>query len=105
MLPARLFGVGNATWKFHLDASYRSSESSNINPISIYNFIIPSAFIANAHIALNTSDKMTYSFFVRNITNNPDISGGINDQEFGNPYRLRNVGRPRTVGVGVRYQF
>jgi iron complex outermembrane receptor protein len=104
-LPARVFGDGSATWKFHLDASYRSSESSNINPISIYNFVIPSAFIANAHIALNTVDRMTYSFFVRNITNNPDISGGINDQEFGNPYRLRNVGRPRTVGVGVRYQF
>ena len=104
-LPARVLGDGNATWKFHLDGSYRSSQSSNINPTSIYNFIIPSAFLANARVSLNTSDKLTYSFFVRNITNNPDISGGINDQEFDNPYRLRNVGRPRTVGLGVRYQF
>lgn len=104
-LPAGRLGDGSATWKFHLDGSYRSSESSNINPISIYSFVIPSVFIANAHVSLNTSDKMTYSFFMRNITNNPDVSGGINDQEFNNPYRLRNVGRPRTVGIGVRYHF
>jgi iron complex outermembrane receptor protein len=104
-LPASVFADGSATWRFHIDASYRSSQSSNINPLSIYNFVIPSAFLANARISLNTSEKLTYSFFVRNLTNNPDVSGGINDQEFDNPYRLRNVGRPRTVGLGIRYQF
>jgi len=104
-LPAGNLGKSNWLWKFHLDGSYRSAESSNIDPTSIYNFSIPSAFLANTRVTLNTSDKIAYSFFIRNITNNPDITGGINDQEFDNPYRLRNVGRPRTIGLGVRYQY
>jgi outer membrane receptor protein involved in Fe transport len=89
----------------HLDGSYRSEQNSNINPESIYYFVIPSAFVANARLSLDAPGNITYSFFVRNITNNPEISGGINDQEFANPYRLRDVGRPRTIGLGIRYAF
>jgi outer membrane receptor protein involved in Fe transport len=89
----------------HLDGSYRSAQNSNINPESIYYFVIPSAFVANARLSLDAPGNITYSFFVRNITNNPEISGGINDQEFANPYRLRDVGRPRTIGLGIRYAF
>ena len=61
--------------------------------------------LVNARISLEASTKLTYAFFVCNITNNPDITGGIDDQKFNNPYRLRNVGRPRTVGIGIRYSF
>lgn len=104
-MPAGSLGDGTWTWKLHLDGSYRSSQNSNINPTSIYQFVIPSVFMANARIWLNATERASYSFFVRNITNNPDISGGINDQEFGNPYRLRNVGTPRTIGLGIRYSF
>lgn len=104
-VPARSIGDGSWSWRVHVDGSYRSSESSNINPASIYQFVIPSAFLANARLSLDAKDKISYSLFIRNITNNPDITGGINDQEFNNPYRLRNVGRPRTVGLGLRYQF
>jgi outer membrane receptor for ferric coprogen and ferric-rhodotorulic acid len=89
---------------FHADGSYRSSQASTINPGYFY-FVIPSAFIGNLRVSLNTKETFTYSLFVRNVTNNPDISGGVNDQEFGNPYRLRNVGSPRTFGLGVRYKF
>jgi len=92
-------------WRFHLDGSYRSGQASTINPTSIYNFSIPSAVLVNARISLEASSKLTYAFFVRNLTNNPDITGGIDDQMFENPYRLRNVGRPRTVGLGIRYSF
>jgi hypothetical protein len=88
-----------------VDGSYRSGQASTISPASIYNFSIPSAVLVNARISLESSAKLTYAFFVRNITNNPDITGGIDDQQFDNPYRLRNVGRPRTVGVGIRYSF
>jgi outer membrane receptor protein involved in Fe transport len=104
-LPGGSIGNGSWKWRFHLDGSYRSSQNSNISPNSLYDFTIPSVFLVNARVSLNTSDKMTYSFFVRNITNNPDISGGINDQRFDNPYRLRDVGVPRTIGVGIRYAF
>jgi iron complex outermembrane recepter protein len=94
--------IGNLT--LHFDADYRSSQASNINP-GYYYYVIPSAFLANARVSLDTSSNLNYSFFVRNITNNPDFTGGVNDQEFNNPYRLRNVGRPRTIGLGVRYSF
>lgn len=104
-VPARSFGNGTWNWRLHIDGSYRSAEDSNINPASIYEFVIPSVFMANARVSLDSKDNISYSLFVRNITNNPDISGGINDQEFNNPYRLRNVGRPRTIGLGIRYQF
>jgi outer membrane receptor protein involved in Fe transport len=99
-LPASPFGKVT----FHADGSYRSSQTSNINPGYFY-FVIPSAFIGNVRASLSSKENLTYSLFVRNVTNNPDISGGINDQEFGNPYRLRNVGTPRTFGLGVRYRF
>lgn len=104
-LAAKFLGDGNWAWKFHVDGSYRSSQDGNISPSSIYEFTIPSSFIANARVSLDQTNQFSYSFFIRNITNNPDITGGVNDQEFANPYRLRNVGRPRTVGLGVRYQF
>jgi iron complex outermembrane recepter protein len=94
--------VGKLT--FHADGSYRSSQTSNINP-GYYYFVIPSAFIGNVRVSMNTKENITYSLFVRNVTNNPDISGGLDDQEFGNPYRLRTVGTPRTFGLGVRYKF
>ncbi len=91
--------------RFHVDGAYRSGQASTISPSSIYNFSIPSAVLVNARISLEPSPKLNFAFFVRNITNNPDISGGIDDQLFDNPYRLRNVGRPRTVGIGIRYSF
>ncbi len=100
-IPANSMG----TLTLHADANYRSSQASNINPGYYYYYVIPSAFLANARVSLETNTNLTYSLFVRNITNNPDFTGGVNDQEFNNPYRLRNVGRPRTVGLGFRYSF
>ena len=104
-LPAGSLGNGDWSWRFHLDGSYRSAQNSSINPASFFQFVIPSAFLANAQVSLTTSKSLSYQFFVRNITNNADISGGVNDQLFSNPYRLRNVGRPRTIGLGLKFQF
>jgi outer membrane receptor protein involved in Fe transport len=103
-LPATLNG-NTGSWVFHVDDSYRSSQASGLNATSIYYYVIPSAFLANARVSLNTTNNMTYSLFVQNITNNPDITGAANDQEFANPYRFRYVGTPRTFGLGIRYQF
>ena len=96
---------GGWKWGYHLDASYRSSQNSNINPASYFQFVIPSATLLNGQVSLETSKSLSYQFFVRNITNNADITGGVNDQMFSNPYRLRMVGRPRMIGVGLRYRF
>ena len=104
-LPGGAVGNGEWTWNMHLDGSYRSSQNSNINTASYFQFVIPSAFIANARLSLATSKRMSYQLFVRNLTDNADITGGVNDQMFQNPYRLRIVGRPRTFGIGLRYEF
>jgi iron complex outermembrane recepter protein len=103
-LPATING-NTASWVFHADDSYRSSQASGLNSTSIYYYVIPSAFLANARVSLNSPNNVTYSLFIQNITNNPDITGSANDQEFANPYRFRYVGTPRTFGLGIRYQF
>ena len=104
-IPAGSLGGPGSSWVFHLDGSYRSSQSSELSPSSIYSTTIPSAFLANARLSLDTSTNLTYSLYVRNITDNPNRTGAANDQEFANPFRLYNVGRPRTFGLSVRYQF
>jgi iron complex outermembrane receptor protein len=103
-MPTSIGGAGSS-WTMRVDGSYRSSQTSGLSPTSIYYYVIPSAFVTNARLSLNTAANLTYSVFVRNATNNPNISGAANDQEFANPYRMRNVGTPRTFGLGVRYQF
>jgi iron complex outermembrane receptor protein len=87
----------------HVEAAYRSSEHSNIDPASIYEFTIPWTFVSNARFSLATSSGSSVFVYVNNITNDPQISGGIYDQEFKNLYALQNVGRPRTYGIGVHY--
>lgn len=104
-LPATHLGDGGWTWKYRLDGSYRSAQNSNINPQSFYEFTIPSAFIGNARVSLESKAGFSYSAYVQNITNNADVTGGEFGQEFASLYRLRNVGRPRTFGLAIRYSF
>ena len=97
--------AGSWNWQFHADLSYRSSQNSDLNPVSAYQFVIPSAFIANIRASLHSSNHTTYYAFIRNITNNPDVSGGINIQTYPNLYGLRSVGSPRTFGAGIQFDF
>jgi hypothetical protein len=83
----------------------RSAQNCNLSLSSIYYYEIVSALIANVRISLSASNKFEYSFFVRKVSNNPYVSGTANTQRFDNPYRLINVGRSRTIGIGLRYQF
>jgi hypothetical protein len=77
----------------------RSAQNCNLSLSSIYYSAIVSALIANVRISLSASDKFEYSVFVRKVSNNPYVSGAANTQQFDNPYRLINVGRPRTIGT------
>jgi iron complex outermembrane recepter protein len=104
-LPAGVLGRTDWTWKVHVDANYRSSEQANISPTSVFNWTIPSAFIANARATLTTSRRWSYDMFVNNITSNTAYSGSEFAQTIPYPYSLRNVARPRTIGVGIRYAF
>ena len=104
-VPEGVMGRADWTWKFHLDANYRSSEQANISPTSVFNWTIPSAFLANARATLTTSRQWSYDMFVNNITSATAYSGSEFAQTIPNPYSLRNVTRPRTIGIGMRYAF
>jgi iron complex outermembrane recepter protein len=97
--------MGDWTWKLHADSSYRSSQNSTLVADSFFGFKIPAATLANASVTLGGKGPLTYQLFMRNITNNADITGGEADQRYPNPYRLRNVGMPRTTGLKVTYRF
>jgi iron complex outermembrane receptor protein len=93
------------TWMFHIDGDYRSSEQANISPMSVFNWTIPSAFILNGRVTLATSQRWNYDIFANNITGATAYSGSEFSQQIPYPYSLRNVTRPRTVGLGIRYTF
>jgi outer membrane receptor protein involved in Fe transport len=93
------------TWMLHMDADYRSSEQANISPTSVFNWTIPSAFILNARVTLTTSQRWSYNLFANNITSATAYSGSEFAQTIPYPYSLRNISRPRTIGIGIRYAF
>ncbi len=102
-LPVPAFD--SATVTLHMDGAYRTSESANIVPTSVYNWEIPSSFIGNARATLDPGGALAYSLFVENFTNDAGYSGGTNVQAY--PYygRFRFVARPRTWGFSIRYKF
>jgi iron complex outermembrane recepter protein len=95
----------NVLLTLHLDGAYRSPESANIVPTSVYNWEIPSSFIGNARATFDSGGSFAYSLFVANFTNDAGYSGGTNVQAY--PYygRFRFVTTPRTWGLNVRYKF
>ena len=90
---------------FHIDGAYRSSQSAYIAQDSAYNWTIPSSFLGNARITFAPHGPLEYSGFVYNFTDNPGYSGGQYVQNEVNYARYRNVTRPRTYGLGIRYRF
>jgi outer membrane receptor protein involved in Fe transport len=103
-LPVPMLGSGNAL-TLHMDGAYRSSETANIQSTSLYNWHIPWSFVGNARATVDTGGHISYNVFVDNFTNDPGYSGGNNDQLEPNYSRARFVIRPRTYGLGIRYQF
>jgi iron complex outermembrane receptor protein len=98
-LPA----LGSVT--LHLDGAYRSSSTGAIAPASPYYWIIPSSFIGNFRASWDATDKVSYQAYINNFTSNVGYSGGSYVQSFENYSRFRNIARPRTYGVQLRYKF
>ncbi|MBS0420007.1 MAG: TonB-dependent receptor [Proteobacteria bacterium] len=97
--------LGNSSLTLHADGAYRTAESANIVPTSVYNWEIPSSFVGNARATLDTGGSFAYSVFVENFTDAIGYSGGTNVQAY--PYygRFRFVTRPRTWGASVTFKF
>jgi outer membrane receptor protein involved in Fe transport len=89
----------------HIDGVFRSAQSAYIAEASPYNWTIPSNFIGNGRITFSPNSPLEYSAFIYNFTDNPGYSGGQYVQNVVNYARYRNVTRPRTYGIDLRYKF
>jgi outer membrane receptor protein involved in Fe transport len=103
-LPA-LLGHSDWTLLLHADAAYRSSAAGGIDATSPFFWTVPSSTVTNARASLWVSQHLGFDLFANNISSNTAYSGAANAQTVENPYQLRNVARPRTVGVTMRYKF
>jgi iron complex outermembrane receptor protein len=104
-VPPALLGHSNWTLLLHADAAYRSSAAGGIDVTSPYYWKVPSSTVTNARASLWVKEHLGVDLFTNNITSNTAYSGAANAQKVGHPYQLRNVARPRTVGVTLRYRF
>jgi outer membrane receptor protein involved in Fe transport len=93
------------TLLLHADAAYRSSAPGNIDPTRIFYWEVPSSTVTNVRASLGLNEHLTFDVFANNITSNAAYSGAAYLQQLTNPYQLRNVTRPRTVGLTLAYKF
>jgi iron complex outermembrane recepter protein len=100
-----LLGHSDWTLLLHADAAYRSSAAGGIDPTSPFYWTVPSSAVTNARASLWISGHLGVDLFANNISSNTAYSGAANAQTVEHPYQLRNVARPRTTGVTLRYRF
>jgi iron complex outermembrane receptor protein len=89
----------------HIDGAYRGAAGSDISTTSTAYWVIPSSIIGNFRAAFDAKNNIGYEFYVNNFTNNVGYTGGSYVQTFENYARFRNVSRPRTYGLKLRYSF
>ena len=109
----------NNGWEiqYHLDGSYRSSFQSRPNallledgegislaPLRAHFAKFDGIAILNTSVALRVSQHWQFRAFVNNLTDEDGITGVFRGGGLPHSY-LDFVGRPRTVGLGVNYQF
>jgi iron complex outermembrane recepter protein len=99
--------LGHADWTLllHADAAYRSSAPGNIDSTKEFYWKVPSSTVTNVRASLGLNDHLGFDLFANNVTSNTAYSGAAYIQTISNPYQLRNVTRPRTVGLTMHYKF
>jgi iron complex outermembrane recepter protein len=98
---------GDMTVEAHADAAYRSSVTTQLNS-SILGYQVLGGFTTlNASAGMKFGSAWHARLFVDNLTNIQGVtSAGPLLRIYDDPrYRVQNVMRPRTVGLGVDYQF
>lgn len=95
--------------RWHLNASYRSSALSQLisaNPADPLPFKIDSFTMIDASINLaKAGEGLSFSLFVDNLTNELAMTGGSDRGNVGLRAEQFFVGRPRVVGLQLRYSF
>jgi outer membrane receptor protein involved in Fe transport len=105
MVPEVFLGQGDRTLLLHADTAYRSSAPGYIDISNQFYWKVPSSMITNVRASLSLNQHLGFDLFANNITSNTAYSGAAYSQTIPNPYQLRNVARPRTVGITLRYKF
>jgi iron complex outermembrane recepter protein len=93
------------TLLLHADAAYRSSAPGNIDSTREFYWKVPSSTVTNVRASLGLNDHLGFDLFANSVTSNTAYSGAAYIQTISNPYQLRNVTRPRTVGLTMHYKF
>jgi len=104
-VPAILTALANQPLTLHVDGSYHSSSEGFITNTSIYSWEVPSALVANARASYALSEAISLDLFVNNITSATAYSGSQNATFEPYIFGQRNVARPRTIGLALRYIF
>jgi iron complex outermembrane recepter protein len=104
-VPPAFLGLSDWRLLLHAGAVYRSSAPGNIDPTSLYYWVVPSSAITNARASLSIHEHLGIDLFANNITSNTAYSGASYVQQISHPYQERNVARPRTVGLTISYKF
>jgi iron complex outermembrane recepter protein len=97
-------GKDFGTLTLHADGAYRSASTGDISAASEYFWVIPSSFMGNLRATLEKG-PFSYQAYVQNVTGNVGYSGGTFVQTIPNYSRFRNVARPRTYGLTLRWNF
>jgi iron complex outermembrane receptor protein len=104
-VPATFLPLNDWTLLLHADAAYRSSAPGNIDPTRVFYWEVPSSTVTNTRASLGINAHLTIDLFANNLTSNAAYSGASYLQQMSNPYQLRNITRPRTVGLTADYKF
>jgi outer membrane receptor protein involved in Fe transport len=91
----------------HLDPAYRSNVNTQIDP-SVLGYRTLGGFTTlNASVGLSLGKSWHVRAFGTNLTNVLGVtSAGSLYRGYDDPsYRIENVARPRTIGIGVDYKF
>jgi outer membrane receptor for Fe3+-dicitrate len=113
-LPA--MGHADAFVNFHADSAYHGSSPGTVNHAATLSdgtpnkqallfWEVPASVVTNARITLDGGSGWSAEMFINNVTSATAYSGASLTQELPTVYSTRNVTRPRTVGIDMRYRF
>ena len=88
-------------WHIRGDVSYTDSQFNELGTLQLERIKIPSNTVVNLYSGL-TGEQWEFGVFARNLTDERIVMGADTDRQ--RPAQL-TVGRPRNIGVQVRYNF